>query len=422
MDPSDRTEGGGRTYRLMQAGSTPRPGPTSLAFWQSSSGFALPPRGMLPIERSSNRATLCVDKSPPHPPYRPEPQWNVLADGLAQSGGFCRASKKSLEWTPRFALMLREVDEAKPDILTLQECNHFTDGWLPALRARGYDGLHVAKPASAAAAFGAPSDGLGLFWRTDRVRLASRHTFQYSKYLDSPSNQSALVAQLELLDVDGTGGAERSGAVQPLSPGLFEQGLSPGTLDRSFGRGIPLVLATTHLKAKESAENDAIRSGQALELLEAVNDETHAVAEATGLRHDHVPVVITGDFNTEPDSAAVSRFNRSRLRLSSYWGLWGGKEGGNGVTGGGGSGRDISPPPTFSTWKLRDKETEKKRVIDYVWWRAEGKGALVPQRAWRPPTEGDIGPDALPCASYPSDHVSLLLEFSVGEVGGGGGG
>lgn len=37
--------------------------------------------------------------------------FNVLADGLAQGGGFVKVPAHQLEWTYRFGLLLRQVDE-----------------------------------------------------------------------------------------------------------------------------------------------------------------------------------------------------------------------------------------------------------------------------------------------------------------------
>jgi len=92
------------------------------------------------------------------------------------------------------------------------------------------------KPSSPATFFGAPSDGLALFWRDSRLECRDYVDFQYSKYLEAPSNQSALIAQLFF--------RQQEEAVNGASCGL--------------------VVATTHLKAKDTEENDRIRHGQAL--------------------------------------------------------------------------------------------------------------------------------------------------------------
>jgi len=306
-------------------------------------------------------------------------QWNILADGLAQSGDFKYAAKEHLEWKHRFALMLAEIEEGQPDIITLQECNHFKDSWEPKLGAMGYKGLHVAKHSSPATVYGAPSDGLAVFWRDARLECRDHFNFQYSKYLDVPSNQSALLAHFTFR-----------------LPKEAMNGASSGVL-----------LATTHLKAKVTPENDRIRHGQALELLEAVTDYSHTLAQRAGVRAEKVPIVITGDFNTKPGTAAIEKMDGSLLRLESYWSLF--QEGDDGAGGEALPNRDVNGD-LYSTWKFRTSECEKKCVIDYIWWRSP---CMRPARCWKPLTKEIIGPGALPSATYPSDHLSLLVELMV---------
>lgn len=127
------------------------------------------------------------------------------------------------------------------------------------------------KQSSPATFYGAPSDGLAMFWRDDRLECKDSLTFHYryicflliarqvglnmfvsicdcfsvwrpsqcpdcSKYLDVPSNQSALIAHLVF--------RHQAEAVN--------------------GASLGILVATTHLKAKNSEENDKIRHGQAL--------------------------------------------------------------------------------------------------------------------------------------------------------------
>ena len=150
-------------------------------------------------------------------------QWNVLADGLAQHGEFVSCAKEHLAWPYRFALMLDEIEQASPDIITLQECNHFRDTWMPAMEARGFQGIHVAKPSSPATFFGAPSDGLAVFWKKSHLEITQDFNFQYSKYLEVPSNQMAVLMHFNLIG--------------PLAGPHDDPGL---------------IVATTHLKSKET--------------------------------------------------------------------------------------------------------------------------------------------------------------------------
>jgi nocturnin len=62
----------------------------------------------------------------------------------------------------------------------------------------------------------------------------------------------------------------------------------------------------------------------------------------------------------------------------------------------------------FSTWKFRSKG-ESKRIIDHMWFTKDRR--LTPTSRWRMLTEQEIGPNALPCGAYASDHQALCIEF-----------
>lgn len=52
---------------------------------------------------------------------------------------------------------------------------------------------------------------------------------------------------------------------------------------------------------------------------------------------------------------------------------------------------------------------EKKETIDYIWYASSGQLQLCGRLVL--PSEADIGQDALPLSSIPSDHLPLLCEF-----------
>ena len=62
-----------------------------------------------------------------------------------------------------------------PDVIAIEELDHYSDWALPELRARGYAGLYAQKPNSACKYSNNPSlsDGSALFWRTKTVELIS---------------------------------------------------------------------------------------------------------------------------------------------------------------------------------------------------------------------------------------------------------
>ena len=67
-------------------------------------------------------------------------QFNMLADGLSglrsDLGAFSRARKEDVDWENRKLKLLYEILQYDPDVITLQECDHYYDFFLPELSGR----------------------------------------------------------------------------------------------------------------------------------------------------------------------------------------------------------------------------------------------------------------------------------------------
>jgi endonuclease/exonuclease/phosphatase family metal-dependent hydrolase len=235
-----------------------------------------------------------------------------------------------------------------------------------------------------------------------------------------------------------------------------------------------LVVAVTHLKAKEGFE--ARRREQAEQLCARVREmlarlslfgggggNSAAAADAAAA----TAVVVAGDFNAAPDSSAA-QFVRAPasaggLGLRCIWDVpvlapaavkeetMEVEEVGVGVGVGSGHAQPQPQPVPrqgedllFTTWKFRgggigaictacgcdrsagkpDPPREKLETIDHVFFGSGGRGGgsgaaaapaaapLVPLARWATPSRAEIGPNALPCKAYPSDHVAVLCSFA----------
>ena len=104
-------------------------------------------------------------------------QFNMLADGLsglrADLGAFSRAKEEDVQWETRKIKLLREILQYDPDVITLQECDHYYDFFLPALSVQGYDGIFAPKPASACLEVSENSDGCVIFLKRDKFKMIS---------------------------------------------------------------------------------------------------------------------------------------------------------------------------------------------------------------------------------------------------------
>ena len=287
-----------------------------------------------------------------------------------------------------------------------------------ALRPRGYEGVFAAKaraarrrraPAAHAyirsrlqltpkracpprpqcrspcEALGFPGDGLAHFWRALRLRALAPPSRAFFTAADGCTlSQCRLLARL----------ADAS---------------APGR---------PLLVCTTHLKAKAGAACDAVRLAEAQQLLSELQRELHTLPRGAA-------VALCGDFNTTLDAPALRALTqpeedgseaaeaedvgRPRLRLhavplppaadGSAFTTWkfrspgGGSAGANGSGNGNGNGSGCSG--------------EKAAAIDHVL----HSGALAAVGAWAAPSRAEVGPLALPSEAYPSDHVAQLVEL-----------
>lgn len=314
-------------------------------------------------------------------------QFNVLADGLsgedALKGGFYAAPPPSLDWRFRRINLVREIfrQGARPDIIAMEEVDHYYDWFEPMLRQLGYRGHYAAKPNSPCKKVSPHSgleDGCALFWRSDTVTMTQVESLNYNAYTPegrptgSKSNQVAILATLRV-----------KGAT-------------------------PIVAAVTHLAAAKTAEGERVRAQQMQELLRA-------------LARRERPCIVGLDMNATPDSHTYAA-QAYPLAISK-----------NVTTG---EGKDplrsayaevMGAEPRWTTWKKRSgngKTGEVSHTIDYILISKQ----IECTRVLAPPADVDVVPERLPGWSYPSDHVALLAELVIpektqaGDSGGGKGG
>ena len=119
-------------------------------------------------------------------------QFNILADGLSglrpDLGAFSRISKSQLQWTDRRYKLLHEIIQYSPDVVTLQECDHFHDFFLPEMRRLGYCGYFAPKPTSKCMDVSDVSDGCAIFVRPSKLDVVSVEVcvcFAYVSFIDT---------------------------------------------------------------------------------------------------------------------------------------------------------------------------------------------------------------------------------------------
>ncbi|XP_042170631.1 nocturnin isoform X2 [Oncorhynchus tshawytscha] len=284
-------------------------------------------------------------------------QWNILAQALGEGmDSFVNCPLEALNWAERKYLILEEILTYRPHILCLQEVDHYYDTFQPILASLGYRGNFCPKPWSPCLDVEGNNgpDGCALFYDEARLDLVDSVNVRLCALL-TPTNQVAVVTTLRC---------------------------------RVTGRR--LCVAVTHLKARSGWE--CLRSAQGSDLLRNLATLTQSPGGPIGVAPD-TPLLVCGDFNAVPSEDVYQRFASSPLILDSAYKRLS---------------RDGLSEPAYTTWKIRPTG-ECCTTLDYIWYSRE---AFSVDAVLDMPTEEQIGPNRLPSYSYPSDHLSLVCDFS----------
>ncbi|EDO34680.1 predicted protein [Nematostella vectensis] len=280
-------------------------------------------------------------------------QWNVLADGLSGSSptsNFIKCPSEALSWSTRKQRLIQGILTYEPDIICLEEVDHFYDFFKPSLDEVGYTGIFVPKEDSPCLKFPGNSgpDGTAIFFDKQRFKLRKQQSKQLKNSDGTLTNQTALFVH------------------------LFDN------LNKKS-----LYCCGTHLKAKPAFQD--LRSAQGKSVLAFLKDF---------MENEQAEVLVCGDFNAEPTEPVyqVMEDGVHGVPLRSAY-------------------KTISrSEPDYTTWKIRPNG-EVKHTIDYVW-HSEG---LKVDGYLHVADTASMNVDRLPCMAYPSDHISLVFDFSFLE-------
>lgn len=285
-------------------------------------------------------------------------QWNILSQALGQmNDNFAKCPEKALEWNFRRYLIIEELVEYCPDIICLQEVDHF-NFLNHVLDTQGYTGMFFPKPDSPCFYIRGNNgpDGCAIFYRRDKFELLKTET----RILEIWGVQSNQVSLLMVLRIKET--------------------------------GQEICVTTTHLKARKGALLSTLRNEQGKDLLNFI-----------GQHCDFRPLILCGDFNAEPTEPVYNTVVAdSPLGIASAYA--------DCDTNSKLSSAEREPP--YTTWKIRD-EGEICHTIDYVFY---SKRNLEIEAILELPTGDEIGEDRVPSFSYPSDHFSLVCDFKIGPT------
>ena len=287
-------------------------------------------------------------------------QFNLLARGLSsppKNGGFVESPVASLHFDNyRKYRLLEEILRFDPDIVTLEEMDHYDDFFQPLMSKFGYDSIF--QPKLDAPTLGiwnekmkendkvgqVPyySDGSGIFWKRNVYQGLESKSINYHSQ-DETKEWGQVGVMIRLLNTSN---------------------------------GKTFVVSCTHLKSKPPHEKR--RTVQISQLIENILQFRV---------NNNEPVILAGDFNADPNN---STYNKTAETFQSAYSLFAGSE------------------PKYTTCKIR-KDSESCHTIDYIFVsdNVQVTGCLSI------PEYDSLPKEKLPSWSYPSDHLSIGVDVNL---------
>ncbi|XP_020714552.1 nocturnin isoform X2 [Ceratitis capitata] len=322
-------------------------------------------------------------------------QWNILSQTLGQSNdGFVRCPEEALTWENRKFLIVQEILQFNPDIICLQEVDHFK--FLQTiLGTQNYDGIFFPKPDSPCLYIEENNgpDGCAIFYKRDKFELKNFDT-RILEVWRVQSNQVAIVVNLAV---------------------------------KSSGK--EFCVCTTHLKARHGSLLSKLRNEQGRDLLQFVKQFA-----------GDLPVLICGDFNAEPTEPVYATVLGGKLMnlSSAYADIKTERDECNNDSGNELKAskeldsdadvqtteedetdgeqvcddkvlKSIQREPPYTTWKIRE-DGEECHTIDYVFYTPE---QFKVRNCLEFPRDDEVGKNRTPSFQYPSDHFSLVCDFEI---------
>lgn len=367
------------------------------------------PREWIVLEEEGRKKG--ADDSTPPPPSDTSftvMSYNTLCDKYTTVQMHGYTPLWALGWKHRSETLLNEVVGYDADVLCFQEVDgaSFEDFWSPKLKELGYAGLYHPKTRARTMSKEKDAkrvDGCAIFYKTANFRLIEKQTLDFSS-LALKNNDFKKTADTynRVLNKDNVA-----------LIGLLEH--------RHTGQRV--IVTNTHLHW-DPAYNDVklIQVALLLDEVERFADkaakDSHRVSAASTQPGDappikyqdgkKIPLVVCGDFNSTTDSGVYSLFSQGRVEgHKDMEGRAYGKFTDEGMHHGFTlkSGYSNIGELAFTNYTPNFVD-----VIDYVWYSSNAlsvRGLLGGIDSEY--TKNMVG---FPSVHYPSDHISLLAEFS----------
>lgn len=202
----------------------------------------------------------------------------------------------------RFQNIVREIAEASPDVICLQEvqADHYEDHFYAAMSEQGYEGVYKQKTRQSMGLAG-KVDGCALFWRRSKFHLVESYSIEFNELAQRQATQ---VLGLNPRTEEGMSFLNRLSKDNVAQLVVLE--LAQPTLATRANRDPinQVCIANTHLYSNKDFPD--VKLWQAWQLLQEL--ENFVLSRGTNL-----PLIICGDFNSSPDSAVYDLLARQTV-------------------------------------------------------------------------------------------------------------
>ncbi|GMH46198.1 hypothetical protein BSKO_14166, partial [Bryopsis sp. KO-2023] len=337
--------------------------------------------------------------------------YNILADLYASQGDMyqCYCPAWALSWHYRKLNLIRELAAYRADVVCLQEVqsNHYEDYFRGAMEDHGYSGVFKRKTNEVFVGKALAIDGCATFYRRDRFTLIKKYEVEFNKAAVSTANQYPE--------------PQRNAALQRLSKDNVALIVVLESVHPMLGRQKQLIcVANTHIHA--NPDHSDVKLWQVHTLLKGL-EKIAASAE--------IPIIVAGDFNSEPGSAAhtllvmqgidqthpetgndPAQFLRNLLPVqhklplrSAYSSMF--------MSAGESADQRRRLEPTLQEPLFTNCTMDYKGTLHYIFYTPT---LLQPTSLLELPSDQEaqihVG-SGLPNARYSSDHICLLAEFQL---------
>ncbi|KAL7570079.1 hypothetical protein ACA910_017111 [Epithemia clementina (nom. ined.)] len=337
--------------------------------------------------------------------------YNVLAEIYATAQQYPYCDFWALSWDYRFQNILREIMDASPEVLCLQEvqADHYENHVYAALSDAGYEGVFKQKTRQSMGLAG-KVDGCALFWRRSKFHLIESYSIEFNELAQRQATQ---VLGLNPRSEEGVAFLNRLSKDNVAQLVVLE--VIHAQTPRSSREITQICIANTHLYSNKDFPD--VKLWQTWQLLQEL--ESFVLSRGTNL-----PLVICGDFNSTPDTAVYDLLSRQSVHPGHPDVNVSNNNNNNG---------DDNPPnilpdamnithsfqlgSAYQTvlgeepW-VTNFTLNFKGVLDYIWYSAQN---LRPLSAALIPDEAQLTKhgDALPSTEYSSDHIMLISDLQV---------